>query len=77
MGLIEFSKLPVNTLVGADWNTFRTVTKGQHIAQEKKTKFFLTKVICRILSTCVPFHRGDLDKGTARSIFKQAGINYR
>ena len=55
MGLIEFSKLPVNTLVGADWNTFKTVTKGQHIAPEKKTKFFLTKVICRILSTCVPF----------------------
>ncbi len=25
----------------------------------------------------VPFHRGDLDKGTAKSIFKQAGINYR
>ncbi|MBR4528259.1 MAG: sulfotransferase, partial [Bacteroidaceae bacterium] len=39
----------------ADWNTFKTVTKGQHIAPEKKTKFFLTKVICRILSTCVPF----------------------
>ena len=55
MGLIEFSKLPVNTLVGADWNTFKTVTKGQHIAPEKKTKFFLTKVICRILSTCVSF----------------------
>ena len=55
MGLIEFSKLPVNTLVGADWNTFKTVTKGQHIAPEKKTKFFLTKIICRILSTCVPF----------------------
>ena len=55
MGLIEFSKLPVNTLVGADWNTFKTVTKGQHIAPEKKTKFFLTRVICRILSTCVPF----------------------
>ena len=23
----------------------------------------------------VPFHRGDLDKGTVKSIFKQAGIN--
>lgn len=22
----------------------------------------------------VPFHRGDLDKGTVKSIFKQAGI---
>ena len=22
MGLLEFNKLPINTLVGADWNTF-------------------------------------------------------
>ena len=54
MGLIEFSKLPVNTLVGADWKTFKTVTKGQHIASDKKTKFYLTKAICRLLSVCVP-----------------------
>ncbi len=54
MGLIEFSKLPVNTLVGADWRTFKTVTKDQHIAPEKRTKFLLTKAICRLLSVCVP-----------------------
>ena len=54
MGLIEFSKLPVNTLVGADWKTFKTVTKCQHIASDKKTKFYLTKAICRLLSVCVP-----------------------
>ena len=54
MGLIEFSKLPVNTLVGADWKTFKAVTEGQHIAKEKKTKFRLTKAICRLLSVAVP-----------------------
>ena len=54
MGLIEFSKLPVNTLVGADWKTFKKVTTGQHIAPEKKTKFMLTKAVCRLLSVCVP-----------------------
>lgn len=54
MGLIEFSKLPVNTLVGADWKTFNTVTANQHIDKKKRTKFFLTKAICRILSVCVP-----------------------
>ena len=26
MGLLEFSKLPVNTLVGADWKTFKEMT---------------------------------------------------
>ena len=27
MGLLEFQKLPVNTLVGADWKTFKEITK--------------------------------------------------
>lgn len=52
MGLLEFSKLPVNTLVGADWRTFKTVVRGQHIAPQKRTKYILTKCICRLLSTC-------------------------
>lgn len=50
MGMIEFSKLPVNTLVGADWKTFRNVTHGQAVDGGKRTKFFLTKSICRLLS---------------------------
>ena len=25
MGLLEFNKLPINTLVGADWKTFKAV----------------------------------------------------
>lgn len=51
MGLIEFSKLPVNTLVGADWKTFKEITKGQNIAKGKKGKYRLTKCVCRLLST--------------------------
>ena len=50
MGLIEFSKLPVNTLVGADWHTFKHITAGGVVAPDKRTKFFLTKAICRLLS---------------------------
>ena len=65
MGLIEFSKLPVNTLVGADWKTFKTVTEGQHIAADKKTKFFLTKAICRLLSVCVPLQERKYQKQLA------------
>ena len=26
MGLLEFNKLPINTLVGADWKTFKDIT---------------------------------------------------
>lgn len=54
MGLLEFSKLPVNTLVGADWKTFKEMTKDQHITKDKRTKYYLTKMVCRILSTLVP-----------------------
>lgn len=54
MGLIEFSKLPVNTLVGADWHTFKTITKDQEVSSDKKLKYALTKGICRILSVCTP-----------------------
>ena len=31
MGLLEFQKLPVNTLVGADWKTFKGITAHQTI----------------------------------------------
>ena len=50
MGLFNYSQLPVNTLVGADWKTFKRLTKSQHIAKDKKANFWLTKGICRILS---------------------------
>ena len=41
MGLIEFDKLPVNTLVGADWHTFKQIAEGQTIGKGYKTKYFL------------------------------------
>ena len=42
MGLLEFDKLPINTLVGADWNTFRKVTARQQIDKGFKGKYRLT-----------------------------------
>lgn len=65
MGLLEFSKLPVNTLVGADWKTFKTVTAGQRIAPEKRTKYILTKCVCRLLSTCSGLQEGKYRKHLA------------
>lgn len=55
MGLLEFDKLPINTLVGADWKTFREVTAGQQIGQHYRNKYYLTKGVCRLLSTLKPF----------------------
>lgn len=54
MGLIQFNNLPVNTLVGADWKTFRRVIKGQHVTPDKRFKYCLTWGICRLLSLCTP-----------------------
>ncbi len=65
MGLIEFSKLPVNTLVGADWETFKKITANQKIAKNKRTKFFLTKAICRLLSTLTPLQNRKYKKELA------------
>lgn len=31
MGLLEFDKLPINTLVGADWKTFKAVTDRKSV----------------------------------------------
>lgn len=55
MGLLEFSKLPVNTLVGADWKTFKQITKGQKIEKGFRTKFQLTRAVCRLLSPLKKF----------------------
>lgn len=54
MGLLEFQKLPVNTLVGADWQTFKGITGKQNIEKGYKTKYQLTKAVCRLLSTLKP-----------------------
>ena len=53
MGLIEFNKLPVNTLVGADWDTFKKITAGREIGVSYNNKYLLTKAVCRLLSLLV------------------------
>ena len=51
MGLLEFNKLPINTLVGADWRTFKAITGGREIDAAYTGKYRLTKAVCRLLST--------------------------
>ena len=45
MGLLEFNKLPINTLVGADWKTFKAITAGREIDAAYKGKYRLTKAV--------------------------------
>ena len=44
MGLLEFNKLPINTLVGADWKTFKDITGGRDIGAAYKGKY---RLLCR------------------------------
>ena len=55
MGLLEFNKLPINTLVGADWQTFKAITGGREVDAPYKGKYRLTKAVCRLLSTWLLF----------------------
>ena len=57
MGVLEFNKLPINTLVGADWRTFKAVTKGRAIDKGYRGKFYLTKFVCRLLSLFAPIQK--------------------
>jgi len=54
MGLIQFDKLPVNNLVGADWNTYKAITAGRQIDKGYKGKYRLTTAVCRLLSVLAP-----------------------
>jgi len=53
MGL-EFDKLPVNTLVGAKWNTFKTLAAENEVEKGYRQKYYLTKAVCRLLSSLQP-----------------------
>lgn len=53
MGL-EFDKLPVNTLVGARWNTFKTLAAENEVDKGYRQKYYLTKAVCRLLSSLQP-----------------------
>ncbi len=58
MGLLEFNKLPINTLVGADWKTFKAITAGREIDAAYKGKYRLTKAVCRLLSPLAGMKNG-------------------
>lgn len=62
MGLIEFNKLPINTLVGADWRTFKSITAGRTVDAPWKGKYRLTKAVCRLLSTLAPLQDRKYEK---------------
>lgn len=62
MGLLEFNKLPINTLVGADWRTFKAVTAGREVDAAYRSKYRLTKAVCRLLSLLAPLQDRRYDK---------------
>ena len=53
MGLLEFNKLPINTLVGADWKTFKAITAGREIDPAYRGKYRLTDIGVAGLPLCI------------------------
>ena len=72
MGLLEFNKLPINTLVGADWRTFKAITGGREIDAAYTGKYRLTKAVCRLLSTLAPLQDKRYEKLLANKPFFRA-----
>lgn len=68
MGLLEFNKLPINTLVGADWKTFKAITAGREIDPAYRGKYRLTKS-----SMPFAFHLGSIaGKAIQETVGRQA-----
>jgi Sulfotransferase family len=74
MGLLEFSKLPVNPMVGAKWKTFNTTARGQVIDKGYKGKFYLTKSICRLLSLLQPIEDARIKKLTEKAQYEDEPV---
>lgn len=72
MGL-QFDKLPVNTLIGARWDTFKTIARENEVAKGYRSKYYLSKSVCRILSSLRPFedrrYRNLEDRAEADPLF--------
>lgn len=65
--IIDMTVREVEKILKKDgWYLFKQI--GSHRQYKHKSKSG---------KVTVPFHRGDLDIGTAKSIFKQAGIDYK
>lgn len=54
MGLLNFENLPANTLIGADWKTFKKLTEENPYDKGFRTKYYITKSVCRLLSLMAP-----------------------
>lgn len=74
MGLLEFNKLPINTLVGADWKTFKALTDGHKVDAAWRGKYRLTKAVCRLLSTLAPIQERRYQKRLADKPLEHAPV---
>ena len=74
MGLIDFDKLPVNNLVGADWHTYRAITDGKEIDKGYRFKHALTTAICRLLSIFAPIQERRYKKRLADKPLEQPPV---
>lgn len=74
MGLIEFNKLPINTLVGADRKTFKALTAGRVVDKPWKGKYRLTKAVEILLASLAPIQERRYRKRLADKPLEHAPV---
>lgn len=74
MGLIEFNKLPINTLVGADRKTFKELTAGREVDKPWKGKYRLTKFVEILLASLAPIQERRYRKRLADKPLEHAPV---
>ncbi|MFI3318485.1 MAG: sulfotransferase [Rikenellaceae bacterium] len=47
----DFNKLPITTLIGADWRTFNEVVRDREVGEKYRGKYRLTRLICALISS--------------------------
>lgn len=54
---MDFQKLPITPLIGADWKTFKAIADGKVIDEGFRRKYFLTRAGSWALSALLPIER--------------------
>ena len=73
----NFQKLPVNTLIGADWETFHKVTEGRTVDAGYRAKYRLTKALCRLLSLTNGIENPPLQQMAGRQAHREcSGVHF-
>ena len=66
--------VPVNTLVGADYSTFKDIMRKEDVEKGYRHIYHVSKVICKILNLFIPINNRRYDKCVANKKIEKAPV---